>query len=103
MWALAYREDPCTRHIYEIAIRSATAQHQLRDVKLFFHDGKFLQLSRLGKCVLVPQTLVTSIVAMYHESEFYGYSGVLQTMAIHDHGNVTMSVPTCDTTLSATS
>ena len=26
--------------------------------------------------------LVTSIVAMYHESEFYGHSGVLRTMAL---------------------
>ena len=36
----------------------------------------------MGKHVLVPRTLVTSIVAMYHESEFYGPSGVLRTMAL---------------------
>ena len=36
----------------------------------------------MGKYVLVPRTLVTSIVAMYHESEFYGHLGVLRTMAL---------------------
>ena len=36
----------------------------------------------MGKRVLVPRTLVTSIVAMYHESEFHGHSGVLPTMAL---------------------
>ena len=36
----------------------------------------------MGNRVPVPRTLVTSIVAMYHESEFYGHSGVLQTMAL---------------------
>ena len=36
----------------------------------------------MGKRVLVPRTLVTSIVAMYLESEFYGHSGVLRTMAL---------------------
>ena len=82
MWAAAYREDPRTRHIYEIAVRSCTARHKLRDAKLSFHDGKFFDLSTLGKCVLVPRTLVTSIVEMYHESEFYGHSGVLRTMAL---------------------
>ena len=35
----------------------------------------------MGKPVLVPRTLVASIVAMYHELEFYGHSGVLPTMA----------------------
>ena len=47
-----------------------------------FDDGKFFHLSTMGKRVLVPRTLVTSIVAMYHESEFYGHSGVLRTMAL---------------------
>ena len=32
--------------------------------------------------MLVPRTLVTSIVAMYHESEFYRHSGVLPTTAL---------------------
>ena len=36
----------------------------------------------MGKRVLVSPTLVTSIAAMYHESEFYGHSGVLRTMAL---------------------
>ena len=36
----------------------------------------------MGKCVPVPVTLVTPIVAMYHECEFYGHSGVLRTMAL---------------------
>ena len=36
----------------------------------------------MGKRVLVPRTLVTSIVSMYQESEFYGHSGVLPTMAV---------------------
>ena len=41
----------------------------------------------MGKRVLLPRTLVTSIVAMYHESELYGHSGVLRTMALikRDH------------------
>ena len=82
VWPAAYREDPHTKHIYEIAIRSPTARHQLRDVKLSFDDGKFFHLSTVGQCVLVPRTLVTSIVAMHHESEFYGHSGVLRTMAL---------------------
>ena len=77
-----YREDPRTRHIYEIAVRSPTARHQLQDAKLSLDDGKFFHLSTMGKRVLVPQTLVTSIVAMYHESEFTGHSGVLPTMAL---------------------
>ena len=47
-----------------------------------FDDGKFFHLSTIGKGVLVPRTLVMSIVAMYHESEFYGHSGVLRTMAL---------------------
>ena len=82
VWAAAYREDPRTRHIYEVAVRSPAAQHQLRDAKLSFDDGTFFYLSTMGKRVLVPRTLVTSIVAMYHESEFYGHSGVLRTMAL---------------------
>ena len=82
MWAAAYRGDPRTRHIYEVAVRSRTARHQLRDAKLSFDDGKFFHLSTMGKRVLVPQTLVTSIVAMYHESEFYGHWAVLRTMAL---------------------
>ena len=47
-----------------------------------FEHGNFFHLSTMGKGVLVPRTLVTSIVAMYHESEFDGHSGVLQTMAL---------------------
>ena len=82
VWAAAYREDPRTKHIYEVAVRSPAARHQLRDAKLSFDDGKFFHLSTMGKRVLVPRTLVTSIVAMYHESEFYGHSGVLRTMAL---------------------
>ena len=82
VWAAAYREDPSTRHIYEVAVRSPAARHQLRGAKLSFDDGKFFHLSTMGKRVLVPRTLPTSIVAMYHESEFYGHLGVLQTMAL---------------------
>ena len=82
VWAAAYREDPRTRHIYEVAVRSPAARHQLRDAKLSFDDGKFFHLSTMGKRVLVPRTLVTSIVAMYRESEFYGHSGVLLTMVL---------------------
>ena len=82
VWAAAYREDLRTRHIYEVAVRSPAAQHQLRDAKLSFDDGKFFHLLTMGKRVLVPRRLVTSIVAMYHESEFYGHSGVLRTMAL---------------------
>ena len=87
MWAAAYTEDPHTRHIYEVAVLSPTARHQLEDAKLSFDDGTFLHLSTMGKRVLVPRTLVTSIVAMYHESKFYGHSGVLRTMALikRDH------------------
>ena len=36
----------------------------------------------MGKRVIVARALVTSIVAMYHESEFYAYLGVLRTMAL---------------------
>ena len=79
VWAAAYREDPRTKHIYEVAVPSPAARHQIRDAKLSFIDGKFFHLSTMGKRVLVPRTLVTSIVAMYHESEFYGHSGVLRT------------------------
>ena len=82
MWAAAYREDTCTKHIYEVAVQSPAARHQLRDTKLSFDDGKFFYLSTMGKRVLVPRSLVTSIVAMYHESEFYGHSGVLRTMVL---------------------
>ena len=82
VWAAAYREDPRTQHIYEVAIQSPAARHQLRDAKLSFDGGKFFHLSTMGKRVLVPRTLVTSIVAMYHESEFYGHSVVLRTMAL---------------------
>ena len=77
VWAAAYREDPWTKHIYEVAVQSPAARHQLRDAKLSFDDGKFFHFSTMGKRVLVPQTLVTSIVGMYHESECYGHSGVL--------------------------
>ena len=82
VWAAANREDPRTRHIYEVVVRSPAARHQLRDAKLSFDDGKFFYLSTIGKRVHVPGTLVTSIVAMYHESEFYGHSGLLRTMAL---------------------
>ena len=82
VWAAAYRDDARTRHIYQIAARDPTAGHQLRDAKLSFDDGNFFLLSTMGKCVLVPPTLVTLIVAMYHESEFYGQSGLLCAMAL---------------------
>ena len=82
VWPAAFREDPRTKHIYEVAVRSPAARHQLQDAKLSFDDGKFVHLSTMGKRVLVPRTLVTSIVAMYHESEVYGHSGVLPTMAL---------------------
>ena len=80
--------DPRTKHIYEVAVRSPAAGHQLQDAKLSFDDSKFSHLSTMGKRVLVPRTLLTSIVAMYHESDFYGYSGVLRTMALikRDYG-----------------
>ena len=48
----------------------------------------FFHLSTMGKHVLVPRTPVTSIVAMYHESQFYGHSGVLRTMALIKHDYV---------------
>ena len=82
MRAAAYGEDPHTKHIYEVAVRGPAAQHQLRDAKLSFDDGKFFHLSTMGKRVLVPRMLMTSIVAMYHEGEFYGHSGVLRIMAL---------------------
>ena len=82
VWAEAYREDPHTKQIYKVAVRSPAARHQLRDTKLSFDDGNFLHLSTMCKGVLVPRTLVISIVAMYQESEFYGHSGVLRTMAL---------------------
>ena len=80
--AAAYREDPRTKHIYEVTVRSPASRQQLRDAKLSFNDGKFFHLSTMGKLVLVPRTVLTQIVAMYHESEFYGQSGVLRTMAL---------------------
>ena len=82
MWEAAYREDPHTKHIYGIAIRSPTARHSLRDTKLSFDDGKFFHLLTVGKRVLVPRALVTSVAAMYQESRFYGHSAVLRTMAL---------------------
>ena len=62
--------------------RSPEAGHTLRYAKLSLDDGKFLHLSIMGKRVPVPRTLVTLIVAMYTESEFYGHSGVLRAMAL---------------------
>ena len=82
VWAAAYQEDQRTRHIYEVAVRSPMARLQIRDPKLSFDDGKFFHLSTVGKRVLVPRTLATSIVAMYHESEFCGHLGVLRTVAL---------------------
>ena len=82
VWAAAYREDPRTKHIYEVAIRSPAERHQLRNAKLSFDDGKFLHLWTMGKRVLVPRALVTFIVAMYHELDVYGHLGVLRTMAL---------------------
>ena len=38
----------CTKHIYELAARSPTARHQLRDAKLSFDDGKIFHLSTMG-------------------------------------------------------
>ena len=70
------------RHIYKVAVRRPAARHQLRDAKLSFDDGKFFHLSTMGKGVLVPRTLVTLIVAMCQESEFYGFSGVHRTMVL---------------------
>ena len=82
VWAAAYRVDRRTRHIWRVSVRSPAAQYQLCDAKLSFDDGKFFHLSTMGKRVLVPRTLVTWIAAMYHESEFYGHSGVLRTVAV---------------------
>ena len=50
--------------------------------KLSFNDGKFFHLWTMGKLLLVPGTLVTSIVAMHHKSNSYGHLGVLRTMAL---------------------
>ena len=51
----------------------------------------------MGKRVLVPCKLVTSIVAMYHESEFYGHSGVRRTMALtHLRHYVERYILSCD-------
>ena len=77
VWATAYREGPRTEHIYEIAIQSSTARPQLLDAKLSFDECEFCHLSAVGKRVLVPCTLVTSVLAMYQESACYGRSGVL--------------------------
>ena len=104
VWAAVYREDPRTKHIYEVAVRSPAARHQPCDAKLSFDDGKFLHLSTMGKRVLVPRTLVTSIVAMYHESEFYAHSGVFRTIALikrdyvcsHLRHYVERYIPSCD-------
>ena len=104
LWAAAYREDPRTKHIYEVAVRYPAARHQLRDAKLSFNDGKFFHLLTMGKRVLVPRTLVTSIVAMYHDSDFCGHSGVLRTMArikrdyvcSHLRHYVERYMPSCD-------
>ena len=93
MWAAAYREHPRTKHIYEVGVRSPAARHQLRDAKLSFDDGKFFHLSTMGKRVFVPRTLVTSNTAMYHESEFYGHSGVLRTMALIKRDYVCSHLP----------
>ena len=82
VWAAAYQEDPRTGHIYEIAIGSPTEGHQLGDAKLSFADCTFFHLSTMGKRAFVPPTLVSSIVVMYHESEFYGHSEVLLIMAL---------------------
>ena len=68
VWAAAYREDPRTKYIYEILVRSPTLRHQLQDAKLSVDDGKFFLSSTMGKRVPVPRMLVSSIVAMYHES-----------------------------------
>ena len=57
-------------------------RHHLKDAKLAFDNGKFVHLSTTGKQIVVPRTLVTCVVAIYHESEFYGYSGVFRTMAL---------------------
>ena len=65
-----------------MALRRPMARHQLQEAKLSFDDGNLFHLFTMGKRVLVPQTLVTSIVAMYHESAFYGHSGVLRTMSL---------------------
>ena len=87
VWAAAYPEHLLTRHIYEVPISSSTARHQLRDAEMAFIDGKFFHLLTVRKHVLVPGTLVTSVVAMYHESEFYSHSRVLGTMGLikRDH------------------
>ena len=69
-------------------VRSPTAGHRIRDAKLSFDDGKFFHLSTMGERVLVPRTLVTSIVAMYCESEFYSHLRVLRTMVLIKHDYV---------------
>ena len=53
VWAAAYREDPRTKHIYKVAVRSPVARHQLLNAKLSFDDGKFFHLLTMGKRVLV--------------------------------------------------
>ena len=57
----------CTKHIYELAARSPTTR---QDAKLSFDDGKFFHLSTMGKHVLFPRRLVTSIVAMSQSPSF---------------------------------
>ena len=78
-----------------MAVRSPAARDQLCDAKISFDDGNFLHLSTMGKRLLVPRTLVTSIVAIYHESEFYGHSGVLRTMALIKHDYVCSHLRHC--------
>ena len=48
VWAAAYREDPRTKHIYEVAIRSPAARHHFCDAKLSFDDAKLFRLSTMG-------------------------------------------------------
>ena len=67
-----------------MGVPSPTAQQQLGDVRLSFDDGKSVNLSTIGKCVLVPRTHVT----MYVESQFNGHSGVLRTIALIKHDYV---------------
>ena len=82
VWEATYQEDLSTKNIYEVAIRSSTTRHDLKDAKRAFDNGKFFHLSTMGERVLVPRTLVTAVVAMHHNSEFYSHSGVLCTMAL---------------------
>ena len=106
--------EPCgQKHIENTHVRGTstrlpfknpTARHQPRDAELSFDDGKFFHVSTMAKCVLVPRRLITSIVAMYHESEFYGHLGVLRTGALikrdyvcsHLHHYVERYILSCD-------